>query len=86
MQHEVLTTGAFQCIDDLGIALRAQGGDHQGLGLATGEQGGAVGSWQNTGTHRDRTNRTRVTPIDTGFPIQDTAPDKALFQLLGGPL
>ena len=39
MQHERLTTLAFQRVDDLGIARRAQGGRDQRLRLAAREQG-----------------------------------------------
>ncbi len=43
VEHEVLAVLAPQGVDDLGVALRAQGGDHEGLGLATGKQGRAMG-------------------------------------------
>ncbi len=46
MQQERLLVGAFQGVDALLVVAGAQGGDHQGLGLAAGEQGRAVGARQ----------------------------------------
>ena len=38
MQQEVFFIGAFQRIDELLVIARAQRGDNQRLGFATGEQ------------------------------------------------
>ena len=46
VQQEALLVGALQRVDELLVVAGAQGGDHQGLGLAAGEQGRAVGPRQ----------------------------------------
>ena len=54
MQHEVLPRLPLVLLDDLGVAAGAQGGRDQGLGLAAGEQGRAVGAGEEPDLDLDR--------------------------------
>ena len=70
MQHEVLLVGAFQAVDVLLVFGGAEGGDHQGLGFAAGEQGRAVGARQNARLGRDRTHGGEIASVDADMGIE----------------
>ena len=64
MQQEAFLVGAFQGVDELLVVAGAQGGDHQGLGLAAGEQGRAVGARQDADFRDDRADHVEGASVD----------------------
>ena len=82
MQHEVLAIVAIERIDDLLVLAGAQGGGNQRLGLATGEQGGAVGARQDADLALDLPHVAGAAAIDALAGLKDAAADDTAFQLL----
>src|SRR5699024_4304065 len=73
-----------QRIDRLLHAQHVQRSDSQDLGLATLEQGGAVGAWHHTDLRAQRTNVCRATTVDADLVPQNPLPDQMLGQRLEG--
>ncbi len=73
VQHETVFVLTGQGVDALGIALGAQGGDHQSLGFTTREQGGTVGAGQHAVADFDGTHGTGVAAINTRLAGQNLA-------------
>ena len=73
MEHEAVFVLAHQRVDALRVALGAQRGDHQRLGLAAGEQGRAVGARQRAGADLDRAHGAGVAAVDARLAGQDLA-------------
>jgi len=82
VQQEALLVGAFQGVDPLLVVAGAQGGDHQGLGLAAGEQGRAVGARQDADFRDDRADLVDRAAVDTDAGVEDAATDDVGFQFL----
>ena len=73
MQHEVLAVFAFQRVDDLLVLAGAEGGDHQRLGFAAGEQRRAVGAGQHADFDFDRTHGLGVAAVDAHAGVENVA-------------
>ncbi len=82
MQQEVRFIGAGQRIDHLLVVAGAQRGDHEALGLASGEERRAVGARQEAGFAHNRTHRGGVTAIDPLAGFHDIAAQNRAFELL----
>ncbi len=82
MQQEAFLVGAFQGVDELLVVAGAQGGDHQGLGLAAGEQGRAVGAGQDAHFRNDRTHLVQVAAVDALLGQQHVAAQDGGFAFL----
>ena len=72
---------SFQGINDLHIAGGTQRGGHDGLGLATGKQGGTVNAGQNAHFNFDRANSLVVATVDPGLAIDNLLANHALLDL-----
>ena len=81
VQHEGLSGAAFDVIHDLLVEDRAQGRDHQGLGLSSSEQRRAVRPGQKIDLAGDGPDVLRSPPVGTELPIQDRLADDRRFQL-----
>ncbi len=79
MEQETVFELASQGIDALCIALGAQGGHHQGLRFATGEQGRTMGAGQYARANFNGTNRAGVATIDAGLARQNLATHQTGF-------
>ena len=86
MQHERFFAPAFDGVDDLRVAAGAEGGDHDGLGLAAGEQRRAVGTGQHADLDGDGTHGLGVAPVDAGLALDDAAADDLLLEIGEGAL
>ena len=84
VQQEVLPVLAFQRVDDLLVLAGAQRRHHEALGLAAGEQGGAVGARQHRDLAVDRTDGLGVAAVDTHTGIDDVAADHVRLERLQG--
>ena len=85
MQQEALLVGAFQRVDELLVLAGAERGDHEGLGLAAGEQRRAVGARQDADLGDDRADRLQVAAVDARAGVEDVpAHDLGLRLLEGG--
>ncbi len=82
MQHEVFAVFAFESIDDLLILTGTESGDDQSLGLAAGEQGRAVRTWQDTDFGNDRADGFGVATVDPLTGFEDVTTNDAGFELL----
>ena len=80
MQHEAVGVAAFERVDGLLVAAGAERGDHQRLGFAAGEQGGAVGARQHAGADGDRAHGAGVAAVDARLAGQDAIAYHAGFQ------
>ena len=79
VQQERLAVFAPDGVDDLGIAVGAERGDHQRLGLAPGEQRRTVGARQDADPDGDRPHGAGVAAVDARLAGQDApAHDLAL--------
>ena len=81
MQQEALLVGAFQGVDELLVVAGAQGGDHQGLGFAAGEQGRAVGARQDADFRDDRADLVDGAAVDAAAGLDDVAAQDVGFEL-----
>ena len=81
VQHEAVFKVAAQGVNTLGIALGAQGGNHQRLGFAAREQGRTVGAGQHAVADFDSAHRTGVAAVDTGLARQNLAANDFGFDL-----
>ena len=79
MQHELLLVLAFQGVDQLLVVAGAQGGHDQGLGLAAGEQGRAVGAGQHAHFRDDRADLVDRAAVDADAGVEDVAADDVGF-------
>jgi hypothetical protein len=73
VQHEAVFVFAGQRVDALRVALGAQRGNHQRLGLAAREQGRAVGARQHAVADLDGAHGARVAAVDARLAGQDLA-------------
>ena len=80
MQHEAFLVGAREPFDQLRIAHRTQGGNHQRLGFATGEQGRTMGLGQQPDLHINRPHRARIAAVDAGLAVDDAVPHDAFLE------
>ena len=71
MQQEVLLHRAFEAVDVLLVVAGAEGRDHQGLRLAAGEQGRAVGARQDADFGNDRADGLQVAAVDAQAGVED---------------
>ena len=74
MQHEAVVLFARQGLHPLLIPLAAQGGGHQGLGLAAGEQGRTMGHRQVGHLTADRPDLIELSAIDANLLVDDIRP------------
>ena len=81
VQHEVLAVLAFQRVDDLLVLAGAEGGHHQRLGFAAGEQRGAMGAWQYADLNFDRTHGLGVAAIDALAGVENVVAHGLVFEL-----
>ncbi len=84
MQHEGFTALTFERIDDLRVAARSERGDHQCLGLATGEQCGTVSARQHADLDGDRADRSGIASVDPRLTVEDALTHDVAFQLEQG--
>jgi hypothetical protein len=82
MQHEMLAELALQRVDDLLVLAGAEGGDTERLGLAAGEQSGAVGARQDADLGDDGADGLGVPPVDAQAGIEDGVADDVGLQVL----
>ena len=80
VQHETVGVGAFERVDGLFVAAGAERGDHQRLGFAAGEQGGAVGARQHAGADGDRAHGAGVAAVDARLAGEDAVAHHAGFE------
>ena len=85
MQHEGLAALALDGVDDLGIASRAEGGGDDGLSLAAGEQGGAVGPGQELHAARNVAHHRGAATVDAALARDDGTAHDRLLELLERP-
>ncbi len=71
MHHEVLAVLALERVDDLLVLAGAQGRHDQRLGLAAGEQRGAMGARQHADLGHDRPHGLVVATVDALAGIED---------------
>jgi hypothetical protein len=81
VEHEAVFVLAGQRVDALRVAVGAQRGDHQRLGLATREQRRAVGARQHAVADLDRAHGAGVAAVDARLAGQDLAAHDARFDL-----
>ena len=81
VEHKGFLTLPLQSVNDLRVALGAQGSHHQGLGLAAGKQGGAMGARQHAGAHADLAHVAGGAAVDAALAGQNAATDGGLLQL-----
>ena len=81
LQHEVVLAGAFQGVDELGIAHATQGSGDDRLGFAAGEQRGAVGFLEHAHLAFDRAHRVQGTAVDTRLAGDHRLAHHVLFHL-----
>ena len=85
MEQEALLVGAVEGVDELLVLAGAQGRDHEGLGLAAGEQRRAVGAGQDADLGDDRADRLQVAAVDARAGVEHVpAHDLRLGLLEGG--
>ena len=82
MQQEVFLIGAFQRIDELLVIARAQRGDNQGLGFATGEYRRAMRAREHINLRDNRTHIGKPAPVNALFSIQNAGAHNVAFQPL----
>ena len=82
MEQEVLPVIPVEAVDDLLVLAGAEGGHHQRLGLAAGEQRAAVGPRQNADLAFDGPDGFGVPAVDPLPGVQDVLADDVLFQAL----
>src|SRR5690606_41185838 len=75
---------AFQGVQQLRVARGAQGGNHQGLGFATGEQGRTVSLVEYADFDVQATHGAGVAAIDTGLAVDDVLAHGAVFNFTEG--
>ena len=80
MQHEALPGFAFEHLDALHVIGSAQRGRNQRLGLATGEDGGAVSAWQHANFDPDGADLVELPSIRTVAVLRDLLAENALPQ------
>ncbi len=85
VQHELLEVLAFEGVDHLFVVAGAEGGDHQGLGLAAGEQRRAVGPGQHAHFGDDLADRVDGAAVDADAGVEDVAADDVGLELLEHP-
>ncbi len=71
MEQEALLIRPLQRVDILLVLAGAEGRNHQGLRLAAGEQGRAVGARQHADLGEDRAHRRQVASVDAALMIED---------------
>ena len=82
MQQELLAVLAFQGVDDLLVLAGAQRGDHQGLGLAAGEERRAMGQRQDAHLADDLPDIDRGAAVDALAGVEDSAAHHVLLDRL----
>ncbi len=82
VQHEVGFVSAVQRVDHLFVVTGAQCGHNQTLCFTTGEQGGTMGTWQQTGFRHDRADLIQRTTINAAAVFHNVTTQNACFQLL----
>ena len=80
MKHERLFALAFDGIDDLRIAARAERRHDNRLRLAASEHRGAMGPRQHADLHIDRPHGLVIAAIDAGLARQDTFTHDAFLE------
>lgn len=65
VEHKVFFVFAHQTVDNLRVFAGAEGGNHQRLGFAAGENGGTVGGRQNVDFAPDRADGFGVAAVNT---------------------
>jgi len=81
VEHEAVAVLAHQRVDDLLVLLGAEGGDHQRLGLAAGEQRRAVGARQHAQPDLDRPHGAGVASVDARLAFENLAAHDARLQI-----
>ncbi len=81
MQHEPIAVLAFQRVDDLRVAIGAEGCNDDRLCLAPREYRRAVSPREHAGRNRDRAHGRGVATIDAGLTAQHAIPHDAALEL-----
>ncbi len=84
MQQELLFVGPGQGVDVLLVLAGAQGGDHDRLGLAAGEQGRAVGAREDADFRDDVADLVEGAAVDAVAVVDDVATQDVGFTFLEG--
>ena len=79
--HESLGAFGIDGVDDLGIGERAKGRGGDDLGLATGEHGGTMGSWEKVDLGVERTDLVDFTSVWADLVFNDKTSDFGGFHL-----
>src|SRR5690606_23648556 len=86
VQHEGVFLLPFQGVEQLCVTRGTEGGNHQGLGFATGEQRRTVGLVEHADFDVQATHGARVTAINTRLAVNDVLTHGAVFDLAEGIL
>src|SRR6185295_531939 len=81
MEHELLDVLALVLLDDLGVAAGAERRRDQRLGLAAGEEGGAVGAGQETDLDRDRADLVEPPAVEAGVLLEHHVAQEVFLEL-----
>src|SRR5690606_19624146 len=73
---------AFERVDDLRVAARAERRDDERLRLAAREHGRAVRARQDADLDADRAHRARIAAVDARLPRENAAADDLLLERL----
>ncbi len=82
VQEERLFVRSRQRVDELLIFAGAEGGHHERLRFAAGEQRRAVGTGQHADFRHDRAHRLDVASVDALAGVEDVPANDLRFQLL----
>jgi ribosomal protein L3 len=85
MEHEMLLELALDRVDQLLVLGGAEGRDHQGLGLAAGEQRRAMGAGQHADFGQDRADGFGVAAVDPKASVKNVVADDVRLELLEQP-
>ena len=84
MQHEALERFAFEVFDLLRFLWCAEGDGDEGLGLAAGEDCGAVCARKNAELDRDRTDLIELAAVDALTFVENDVAENLAFHLFDG--
>ena len=82
VEHEAVAPVALDVVQDLLIEHGAQGGDGQGLGFASREQGRTMGARQESNLTGYGSDFLEATPVDTKSLVQDGVPEDVVLEVL----
>ena len=82
VEHEALAPVALDVVEDLLVEDGAEGGDGQGLGLAAGEEGRAVGAGQDADLAGDGADVLEAAAVDAHALVEDGAAEDLVLEVL----